>query len=47
MLTDVLICQLMNESNSLWLMLHGLAIDDCYSEVFDNSLVNGVTLQSC
>ena len=45
-LTDVFICKLMRESDSLRLVLDRLAVHDCKFELLHNSLVDGITLTS-
>lgn len=37
---------LLAQANTLWLMLHGITIDNCDFKAFDNSFVNGITLLS-
>ena len=42
---NIFISQLVGETDSLWLMLDRLPVDNGHAEVIDNGLVNGVTLQ--
>ena len=43
-LTDILICELMRQADSLRLMFDRTTIDNGVFELLHNSLVNGVTL---
>jgi hypothetical protein len=43
--TDIFISQLVRETDSLWLMLDGLAIDNGHLEMLYNRAVDGVTLR--
>ena len=41
---NIFIGQLVGETDSLWLMLDGLSVDNGHTEIVDDGLVNGVTL---
>lgn len=43
-LTDVFVGKLMCQANSLWLMLHGFAIDDGLSKLVHDGFVDSITL---
>ena len=43
--TDVLVCEFVTESDPLWLMLDGLAIDDCSLELLHNGPMDGIALR--
>jgi len=44
-LTDVLVAELVTESDSLRLMLNGLAVHDRYFELLDNSPMDRIALR--
>lgn len=46
-LTDVFVCKLVSQTDSLRLMLYGLAIYDRLLELLNDSLMNCVTLGVC
>jgi hypothetical protein len=44
-LTNIFVCELMTESHTLRLVLHGLTIDNGLAELFDDGFVDGVALE--
>lgn len=43
--TDIFVGELVRQPNTLWLMLHRFAVHNRLLELFDNGLVDRVTLQ--